>query len=283
MKLIKLLLISITALSFTACETSHKYATVSGNAGWIGGGEFKGPNNGLLANPSFSETPDRRTYSYESSNDMNAFKGNTYVQPENEKYQTTIKDDINKAKNNADTSTVKRKIAYTANVSLTVESKDSIANYVTKIAETYGGYMTYSNSYTVTIKVKADSMKAAIAKIEALGEVRYSNISSQDVTDQYTDLNIRLENAMKARERYLELLEKAANVEEALLVEKELERLNLTIDQIKGTLNQLGDRIVYSTITVTYYKKKDDGPKPGILGYVFVGIYKGVKWLFVRG
>ncbi|MCE3260047.1 MAG: hypothetical protein K0S12_1688, partial [Bacteroidetes bacterium] len=23
--------------------------------------------------------------------------------------------------------------------------------------------------------------------------------------------------------------------------------------------------------------------KPGVLGYVFIGLYKGVKWLFVRG
>lgn len=183
-----------------------------------------------------------------------------------------------------DKETTARKITYTAYVNLQVENTDSMANYVTKIAETYGGYMSASTGSSVTIKVKADSIESAIAKIKLLGEVKYSSISSQDVTDQYTDLTIRLDNAMKSRERYLQLLEKAENVEEALLVEKELERLSLTIDQIKGTLNQLNDRIQYSTITVNYFKKHEDNkPKPGVLGYVFVGLYKGVKWLFVRG
>lgn len=183
-----------------------------------------------------------------------------------------------------DKETTTRKITYTAYVNLQVENTDSMANYVTKIAETYGGYMSASTGTSITIKVKADSIESAIAKIKLLGEVKYSSISSQDVTDQYTDLTIRLDNAMKSRERYLQLLEKAENVEEALLVEKELERLSLTIDQIKGTLNQLNDRIQYSTITVNYFKKHEDNkPKPGVLGYVFVGLYKGVKWLFVRG
>ena len=46
------------------------------------------------------------------------------------------------------------------------------------------------------------------------------------------DLEIRLENAEKARNRYLELLDKAETVGEVLSVEKELERLNEKIDLI---------------------------------------------------
>jgi hypothetical protein len=83
---------------------------------------------------------------------------------------------------------------------------------------------------------------------------------------------------MKARERYLELLEKAENVQAALMVEKELERLNGEIDMLKGKINRLEHITEYSSITV-YIKEK---VKPGIIGYVFVGLYKGDKWLFVR-
>ena len=27
----------------------------------------------------------------------------------------------------------------------------------------------------------------------------------------------------------------------------------------------------------------EKGKKPGVIGYVFVGVFKAVKWLFVRG
>jgi hypothetical protein len=98
------------------------------------------------------------------------------------------------------------------------------------------------------------------------------------VTDQYADFSIRLENAEKARMRYLELLEKAENVQSALLVEKELERLNETIELLKGQMNRIDHLAAYSTITVYLTEKK----KPGVLGYIGIGLYKSVKGLFVR-
>jgi hypothetical protein len=87
-----------------------------------------------------------------------------------------------------------------------------------------------------------------------------------------------LDNASNARKRYLELLAKAETVEAALKVEKELERLNGEIDSLEGKINQLKHLSEYSTITV-YLEEK---VKPGILGYVGIGLYESVKWIFVR-
>ena len=91
-------------------------------------------------------------------------------------------------------------------------------------------------------------------------------------------LKIRLDNATKARETYLALLKKAENVESALKVEKELERLNGEIDILEGKMQKLSHLSQYSTITINIKSK----PKPGILGYIGIGIYKSVRWLFVR-
>jgi hypothetical protein len=109
--------------------------------------------------------------------------------------------------------------------------------------------------------------------------VSSKSISGLDVTDQFTDLKVRLDNANRTRARYLELLNKAANVTEMVSIERELERLNLDIDRLTGSINKLQHENDYSSITVYAYK----GKKPGVVGYVFVGLYKGVKWLFVRG
>ena len=60
--------------------------------------------------------------------------------------------------------------------------------------------------------------------------MKYKSITGKDVTDEHYDLNIRLENAQLARDRYLELLNRAQTVDETLKVEKELERLNTELD-----------------------------------------------------
>jgi len=119
----------------------------------------------------------------------------------------------------------------------------------------------------------------AIKEIAKLGKVTSKNVSSNDITDSYRDSEIRLENALKSRNRYLELLAKAENVEATLKVERELERLNTEIDILKGRLKNYDNQITYSQIDVYLFQKV----KPGIVGYVFVGLYESIKWLFVRG
>jgi len=83
---------------------------------------------------------------------------------------------------------------------------------------------------------------------------------------------------LKSRERYLELLARAENVQSALLVEKELERLNSEIEFLKGKLNKTSHLVDFATLTISIKEKV----KPGLLGYVGIGLFEVVKWLFIR-
>lgn len=147
-----------------------------------------------------------------------------------------------------------------------------------KLPKKYEGYFTTLGTHQTNIRVKAKHLDAALKDIESLGKVREKNLTGDDVTEQYMDYEIRLDNAKKARDRYLELLAKAENVEAALKVEKELERLNGEIDLMQGRMNRLSHLEDFSTIQISLKEKK----KPGILGYVGLGLYHAVKWLFVR-
>lgn len=172
----------------------------------------------------------------------------------------------------------KRMMIYNATVNIDVKSVDSASAQVSAMAKQYNGFVVSSGNYSTTIRVPAASLKDVLARIGTIGKITSKNISGKDVTDEFTDYSIRLDNAEKARKRYQELLAKANTVDEILKVEKELERLNGEIDLLKGKMNRIQHLVEYSTITVYHSKKA----KPGVLGYVFVGIYKGVKWLFVR-
>jgi hypothetical protein len=124
------------------------------------------------------------------------------------------------------TKTIERKINFSAFLSLIVDKPDTANVHIENIAKKYNGYINEIGTYRTIIRVNSENLDAAIKEISALGKVKSKNILGQDVTEEYSDYQIRLDNAEKARKRYLELLAKAEDVQATLKVEKELERLN---------------------------------------------------------
>lgn len=185
---------------------------------------------------------------------------------------------VDKKESFANVEKSERKILFSAFMTLAVAHPDTANSRIEEIAEKYKGYVNQAGSYQTIIRVKSDQLNQAIEEISLLGKVRNKSLSGQDVTEEFLDYQIRLDNAEKARSRYLELLAKAENVESALLVEKELERLNETIDLLKGKMNRINHLSEYSTITIDLKERK----KPGVIGYIGMGLYYSVKWLFVR-
>lgn len=172
-----------------------------------------------------------------------------------------------------------RLVNFDATVRLDTKTPDTAMVQLGGIAKKYGGYVQAMNGDECTIRVKSDYFMTALSDVGMLGKVIDKNIRSTDVTDQYNDLTVRLENAEKTRQRYMELLQKAHTIDEVLRVEREIDRITLDIEQLKGKLAVLNDEVSFSSITVNIHEKT----KPGAVSYVFIGLYKGVKWLFVRG
>jgi hypothetical protein len=171
-----------------------------------------------------------------------------------------------------------RKILFSADLSITVKEPVEANAQMKDIARKFGGYVQEEGTARTVIRVSSGRLDEAMAEVAALGKVTSKNLTGKDVTEEFMDLQIRLDNAQKARERYLELLAKAENVEAALKVERELERLNETIDLLRGRINRIEHLDAFATIAARWSERK----KPGPLGYVAIGLYQSVKWLFVR-
>jgi hypothetical protein len=171
-----------------------------------------------------------------------------------------------------------RVVIFNATIRISVESADSLNRTLVELSKKYEGYAVSLGNKKSTIRVAAKNLNKALAELSKAGKIKSKVLSGDDVTDEYRDYTLRLENASKARERYLELLARAENVEAALKVEKELERLNLETEDLKGKINRLKHLSDFSTIDVTI----DERHKLGLLGYVGKGIYEGIKWLIVR-
>lgn len=79
-------------------------------------------------------------------------------------------------------------------------------------------------------------------------------ISSQDVTEEYIDVDARLKAKKVLEARYLELLKKANKVSEMLEIEAQLSTIREEIEAKEGQLRYMQSQVSMSTITIEFYK-----------------------------
>lgn len=84
-------------------------------------------------------------------------------------------------------------------------------------------------------------------------------ISSQDVSEEFVDIEARLKAKQTLEKRYLELLNKANKVSEILEIERELANIREEIEAKQGRLKYLQSRVSMSTITIQMYTEKAHG------------------------
>ncbi len=157
----------------------------------------------------------------------------------------------------------KRMIVWTGNISLIVKDVEGSLEEAEAIAKGLGGYVVSSNSWyqeeqlraRLTIRVPADRFDAAMERLKALAErVESRNVSTQDVTEEYTDLDARLRNLEATEKELLELLsevrQKTRKAEDILAVHRELMNIRGQIEQVKGRMQYLEKMTAMATINI---------------------------------
>lgn len=99
---------------------------------------------------------------------------------------------------------------------------------------------------------KFDSFLKEISKGVTYFDIK--EISSQDVTEEYIDIDARLKAKKVLENRYLELLKKANKVTEMLEIEKQLSAIREEIEAKEGQLRYMQSQVSMSTITIEFYK-----------------------------
>lgn len=116
---------------------------------------------------------------------------------------------------------------------------------------------------TFTLGVPVDNFEPALQRLRNMSvQVLDETASGEDVTDQFIDLQSRLENLRATRDRIREFLDEAQTVKEALDVNQQLTEVEGQIEEIQGRINYLSDRAAFSTITVTLEPELPDMPTP---------------------
>ena len=143
-------------------------------------------------------------------------------------------------------------LIYTAEITMAVFEVSGSLSQIEDLGREVGGFLSRRDDHTITIRVPAGRFDEAVKRIEKIGDVLHRNVSAQDVTEEFADLDVRLRNARAIRDRLEILLAKSNKVEESLLIERELGRVAGEIERLEGRMKFLRDRAAYSTITVRF-------------------------------
>ena len=151
-------------------------------------------------------------------------------------------------------------IMYTGAVSMTVD-EDRVSGAIDKIADVadgFGGHLAGRTDNTVTIKVPSARFRDTLSEIEKVGMITHRSVVADDVSEEYHDAEVRITNLKATRNRLQEFLSKAANINDMLTVEQQLERIAMDIDRLEGRMRFLRERTALSSITVTIAAKPKD-------------------------
>jgi len=107
----------------------------------------------------------------------------------------------------------------------------------------------------IVFKIQPKEMGLILSEIKKLGEVEAQHVSSEDVTEQYVDLQARLKNLLLVRDRLTKILnERARDVKDILSIERELSRLGGDIESLEGRIKYLDRQVDLSTVTVYFHE-----------------------------
>ena len=166
--------------------------------------------------------------------------------------------------------TTQRRIISNASVSIEVETVEAAIDRARSIMEGLGGFVEHLSSFgsdenqqaNMTLRVPQDQFFTAVDRIEELGKVRARNLGSEDVSEQFIDLEARLKSSLREEESLLSLLEQANQVSEILTIERELSRVRTDIERVQGQLNFLERRVDLATISVSLFRPGSRLPEP---------------------
>jgi hypothetical protein len=166
---------------------------------------------------------------------------------------------------------ISQRIIKTASVTVQVK-KDSFQQrfqQAAMVASSHGGFISSSRtsegkrpSGVLVIRVPASQFEATMGELKALGTVKGEQVSGEDVTAQFVDLQARLRNWEAQESVLLRLMRQSRTIEDSLKVQRTLQDVQLAIEEIRGQLRVLSDQTELSTITLSMAEAAPVAPKP---------------------
>jgi hypothetical protein len=164
-----------------------------------------------------------------------------------------------------------RKIIRNADITIEVPSTTEAQHRVTSIAEAHGGFVVTSEAkqrqsndpaqrtldIKLVVRVPSNQFGNAFDEIKKLaGNTPAEQVTSQDVTEDFIDLEARIKTQKALEVQFLEIMRQAHKIEDALEVQRQIAEVRTEIEKLEGRKRFLENRASLSTINVNIQTPK---------------------------
>lgn len=158
-----------------------------------------------------------------------------------------------------------RMVIKNATLALVVKDPLAAVNEITQLANSLEGFVVSSSTSqastdaegnkimraNMTIRVPSAKLDETLAKLKAMAvTVNNENISGQDVTSEYTDLESQLRNLESAEVQLQKIMDGATKTEDVLSVYNQLVSIRGQIELVKGQMKYYRESAAMSAITL---------------------------------
>ena len=156
-----------------------------------------------------------------------------------------------------------KKIIKTADIELKLDDYKKFNSTIHASLKQFGAYVAAEKQTendlrienSLTVKVPVDQFDALVNSFTGDGiKLMAKNVSTEDVTGEVVDTKARLQAKMAVREKYLELLKQAKNMNDILQVQGQINDIQENIEAANGRIEYLQHASAYSTIKLNYYQ-----------------------------
>ena len=174
----------------------------------------------------------------------------------------TIPGDMVRGKGSSDMSieSPNKKIQRNASLSIEVknidksliDAKEIITKFDGEIINSDSGGFGFGQPYAnIKLRVISENLNVVLIELKKIStNIISENIYTNDVTEEFIDIEARLKVMKSTEDRFNSLLSSTETVEEIIQVEKELMRIRSDIDSLEGRLNYLSKTTNMSEINL---------------------------------
>lgn len=163
---------------------------------------------------------------------------------------------------------VARKVIANASMTLVVANTETMVDQIEALLEEAGGYVSDANLYkssygdaellrgSLTVRVPAEQLTRVMDRLRELAvDVRSENVTREDVTDQYSDVEAQLRNLRNTETELQALLTEVrerpnSTPQDIMAVYDNLTIIRGQIEQLQGRQNMLDNLVGLSTLTL---------------------------------
>ncbi len=164
----------------------------------------------------------------------------------------------------------RRKIIYNASLELLVDNLSDATAKLEKLVQDHRGLLADSEinntlhahpSGTWRIRVPVDAFADFVKQAARLGEALRDKTDSQDITAQYFDYQVRIDNKKVQVERLQKIIkDQTGKIGELLEAERELNRVTTELEQLKGTVKLWDNQVALATVEIVMHERQQYAP-----------------------